>query len=228
MHRQSGLPRDQLSRQRRPPRNMMKLYFSPGACSLSPHIALLEAGLAFTTERVDLRTKLTASGVDYAAINPKGCVPALELDDGSVLTEGPAIVQYIADQAPGKQLAPAAGTVEHYKTIEWLNFIATELHKHFSPLFNPAIGDDVKTAARTMLTKRFGYVAAQLEGREYLVGERFSIADGYLFTVANWASVVRFDLTTWPALQAFQQRIAARPAVRQAMGDEGLLGRTTP
>jgi glutathione S-transferase len=203
---------------------MMKLYFSPGACSLSPHIALLEAGLAFTTERVDLRKKLTASGADFTAINPKGSVPALELDDGSVLTEGPAIVQYIADQAPDKQLAPAAGTPDHYKEIEWLNFIGTELHKNFSPLFNPASSDDVKAGAFAMLTKRFGYVAAQLDGRDYLVGGRFSVADGYLFTVANWASVVRFDLAPWPALQAFQQRIAARPAVRQAMGDEGLLG----
>jgi glutathione S-transferase len=203
---------------------MMKLYFSPGACSLSPHIALLEAGLAFTTERVDLRKKLTASGADFTAINPKGSVPALELDDGSVLTEGPAIVQYIADQAPDKQLAPAAGTPDHYKEIEWLNFIGTELHKNFSPLFNPASSDDVKAGAFAMLTKRFGYVAAQLDGRDYLVGGRFSVADGYLFTVTNWASVVRFDLAPWPALQAFQQRIAARPAVRQAMGDEGLLG----
>jgi glutathione S-transferase len=202
----------------------MKLYLSPGACSLSPHIALLEAGLTFTTEKVDLRKKLTASGADYTAINPKGSVPALELDDGSVLTEGPAIVQYIAHQAPDKQLMPAAGTPDHYKEIEWLNFIGTELHKNFGPLFNPASSEDVKTGARALLAKRFGYVAGQLDGRDYLVGGRFSVADGYLFTVANWASVVRFDLSPWPSLQAFQERIAARPAVRQAMGDEGLLG----
>ncbi|MET0856422.1 MAG: glutathione transferase GstA [Telluria sp.] len=202
----------------------MKLYFSPGACSLSPHIALLEAGLAFTTERVDIRKKLTASGADYTAINPKGYVPALELDDGTVLTEGPAIVQYIADQAPAKQLAPAAGSAGHYQLVEWLNFIGTELHKNFGPLFNPAAGDDAKAAARAVLARRFGYTAQMLEGRDYLVGERFSVADGYLFTVANWATVVRLDLSPWLALQAFQQRIAARPAVQQAMRDEGLLG----
>ena len=202
----------------------MKLYFSPGACSLSAHIALLEAGLAFTTERVDLRKKLTAGGADYLSINPKGSVPALEFDDGAVLTEGPAIVQYIADQAPGKQLAPAAGSAEHYKMLEWLNFIGTELHKNFGVFFNPASSDDAKDAARALLTKRFAYVATRLEGREYLVGERFSVADGYLFTIANWAPVVHFDLAPWPALQAFQARIAARPAVQQAMRDEGLLG----
>jgi glutathione S-transferase len=211
----------------RPPtikRNIMKLYFSPGACSLSPHIALLEAGLAFTTERVDLRKKLTASGADYTAINPKGYVPALELENGAVLTEGPAIVQYIADQAPDKQLAPAAGSAEHYKLLEWLNFIGTELHKNFGPLFNPGAGEDAKSGARVMLAKRFGYVAQMLEGRDFLVGARFTVADAYLFTVANWASVVRFDMSPWPVLQAYQERIAARPAVQQAMRDEGLLG----
>jgi glutathione S-transferase len=202
----------------------MKLYFSPGACSLSPHIALLEAGLAFTTERVDLRKKLTAGGADFLLVNPKGCVPALELDNGAVLTEGPAIVQYIADQAPGKQLTPAAGTAAHYQTLEWLNFIGTELHKSFGPLFNRAAGDDAKDAARALLAKRFAYVALQLEGREYLVGERFSVADGYLFTVANWAQGVNLDLAPWPVLQAYLARIAARPAVQQAMRDEGLLG----
>lgn len=202
----------------------MKLYFSPGACSLSAHIALLEAGLAFSTERVDIRKKLTASGADFTAINPKGYVPALQLDDGSVLTEGPAIVQYIADLAPEKQLTPAAGTAEHYQLLEWLTFIGTELHKNFGPLFNPAAADDAKAAARAILTRRFGYAAQHLAGRDYLVGQRFSVADGYLFTVANWAAVVRFDLAPWPALQAFQARIAARPAVQQAMRDEGLLG----
>jgi glutathione S-transferase len=203
---------------------MMKLYFSPGACSLSPHIVLLEAGLAFTTEKVDLRKKLTASGADYRAINPKGYVPALELENGAVLTEGPAIVQYIADQASGKQLLPAAGSADHYKMLEWLNYIGTELHKNFGPLFNPATSEDAKAAARTLLGKRFGYVAEMLEGRDYLVGERFSVADAYLFTVANWAKVVRLDLSPWPQLEAFQERIAARPAVQQAMRDEGLLG----
>ncbi len=202
----------------------MKLYFSPGACSLSPHIVLLEAGLPFTTERVNIRKKQTASGADFTAINPKGYVPALELDDGAVLTEGPAIVQYLAALAPEKQLAPAAGTAEHYQLVEWLNYIGTELHKSYGPLFNPAAGDDAKASARSLLAKRFGYVAQVLEGRDYLVGGRFSVADAYLFTVANWAAVVQFDLSAWPALTAYQARIAARPAVQQAMRDEGLLG----
>jgi glutathione S-transferase len=202
----------------------MKLYFSPGACSLSPHIVLLEAGLSFSTERVNIRKKLTAGGADFTAINPKGYVPALDLENGVVLTEGPAIVQYIADLAPDKQLAPAHGTAEHYQMIEWLNFIGTELHKSYGPLFNPAAGDDAKAAARALLTKRFGYVAQALEGRDYLVGDRFSVADAYLFTVANWAPVVQFDISVWPVLQAFHARIAARPAVQQAMRDEGLLG----
>lgn len=202
----------------------MKLYFSPGACSLSPHIALLESGLAFTTERVNLRTRQTAGGADYLAINPKGYVPALELENGSVLTEGPAIVQYIAHQAPQHGLMPAAGTAEHYQALEWLNFIGMELHKNHGPLFNPAAGDDAKAGARAQLAKRFAYVALMLEGRDYLVGDRFTVADGYLFTVANWATVVQFDLSAWPVLQAYQARIAARPAVQQAMRDEGLLG----
>ena len=151
-------------------------------------------------------------------------MPALELENGSVLTEGPAIVQYIADQAPHKGLMPAPGTAGHYQALEWLNFIGTELHKNFSPLFNPANSDDAKAGARAQLTKRFAYVALMLEGRDYLVGDRFTVADGYLFTVANWAAAVQFDLSAWPVLQAYQARIAARPAVQQAMRDEGLLG----
>jgi glutathione S-transferase len=202
----------------------MKLYFSPGACSLSPHIALLEAGLPFTTEKVNIRKRLTDSGADFMAINPKGYVPALELDDGTVLTEGVAITQYIADQAPDKQLTPAHGSAEHYQLLEWLNFIGTEIHKNYSPLFNPASGDDARAGARAALAKRFSFVAQHLDGRDYLIGERFSVADGYLFTVLNWAAVVQFDLAPYPVLQAFHARIAARPAVRQAMHDEGLLG----
>jgi glutathione S-transferase len=202
----------------------MKLYFSPGACSLSPHIVLLEAGLPFTTEKVNIRKKLTAAGADYTAINPKGYVPALELDDGSVLTEGPAIVQYIADQAPDKQLVPAAGSAEHYQVLEWLNYIGTEIHKNYGPLFNPASPEDAKTAARALLARRFAFVAERLATRDYLVGGRFSVADAYLFTVTNWAAMVQLDLSAFPALQAYQARIAARPAVQQAMRDEGLLG----
>jgi glutathione S-transferase len=201
----------------------MKLYFSPGACSLSPHIVLREAGLDFTTERVDLGKKLTASGADFRAINPKGYVPALELKDGSVLTEGPVIVQYLADLAPGSKLAPAAGTMERYQLQEWLNFISTELHKNFSPLFNPAASDDAKKAAHTSLANRFGYVERRLEGREYLMGAQFSVADAYLFTVASWAAYVHVDLSTLPTLQAYIARVAARPAVQQALRDEGLL-----
>ena len=201
----------------------MKLYFSPGACSLCPHIILQEAGLPFTTEKVNIRTKLTASGADFNAINRKGYVPALELDNGTILTEGPAIVQYIADQAPEKQLTPARGSAEHYQMLEWLNFIGTEIHKNYSPLFNTAASDDAKAGARAMLARRFTFVAGHLDGRDYLVGERFSVADAYLFTVANWAAVVQLDLSPFPALQAYQARIAARPAVQQAMRDEGLL-----
>jgi glutathione S-transferase len=201
----------------------MKLYFSPGACSLSPHIVLLESGLGFTTERVDLGTKQTAGGADFRSINPKGYVPALELKDGTVLTEGPAIVQYVADQAPGSNLAPAFGTIERYKLIAWLNFISAELHKNFSPLFRPTSTEDMKNAARTNLTNRFDYVARELEGREYLMGSQFTVADAYLFTVANWGSFVQFDLSGFPALQAYLARVAARPAVQQALRDEGLL-----
>jgi glutathione S-transferase len=140
------------------------------------------------------------------------------------LTEGPAIVQYVADQAPHTGLMPAPGTAAHYHALEWLNYIGTELHKNYGPLFNPAAGDDAKAGARALLTKRFAYVALMLEGRDYLVGERFTVADGYLFTVANWAAVVQFDMSAWPVLQAYQARIAARPAVQQAMRAEGLLG----
>jgi glutathione S-transferase len=201
----------------------MKLYFSPGACSLSPHIVLLEAGLGFTTERVDLGKKVTASGADFRGINPKGYVPALELKDGSVLTEGPIIMQYIADQAPASKLVPAAGTMERYRVQEWLNFISTELHKNFGPLFNRAASEDAKNGAHTSLANRFGYVERRLEGSEYLMGPQFSVADAYLFTVASWAAHVHVDLSSFPTLQAYLARIAARPAVQQALRDEGLL-----
>ncbi len=202
----------------------MKLYFSPGACSLSPHIVLLEAGLPFTTEKVNIRKRLTDSGADFMAINPKGYVPALELDNGAILTEGPVIGQYIADQAPDKQLVPARGSAEHYQLLEWLNFIGTEIHKSYSPLFNPASGDDAKANARAALARRFAYTAERLEGRDYLIGERFSVADAYLFTVLNWAAIVQIDLSAYPVLQSYHARIAGRPAVQQAMRDEGLLG----
>jgi glutathione S-transferase len=201
----------------------MKLYFSPGACSLSPHIVLLEAGLSFTTERVDLGKKLTASGADYRTINPKGYVPALALDDGSVLTEGPAIVQYLADQAPKTQLLPPVGTMDRYHVLEWLNYISAELHKNFGPLFNPASTEDMKKAARTSLSNRFAYVETALKGKDYLLGTQFTVADAYLFTVANWTGHVQIDTSDWPSLRAFLARVAARPAVQQALSDEGLL-----
>lgn len=201
----------------------MKLYFSPGACSLSPHIVLLEAGLGFTTERVDLATKLTASGSDYSAINPKGSVPALQLDDGQILTEGPAIVQYLADLVPAKQLAPVAGSIERYRLIEALNFISTELHKGFSPLFNPDMPPEAAIIARALLVNRIGLIARQLESSAYLCGQQFSVADAYLFTVLNWAAYVDLDLSAWPAVGAYLGRIAARPAVHLALLEEGLI-----
>ena len=201
----------------------MKLYFSPGACSLSPHIILQEAGLPFTIEKVDLRSKLTASGADYLSINPKGYVPALVTDDGVLLTEGPAIVQYLADQVPEKQLAPANGSLERYQLMSWLNFIGTEIHKNYSALFNPASSDELKDNARQNLARRYAYVERMLEGREYLVGERFSVADGYLFVVTNWAGMLKLDMSAFPQIAAFQKRIAARPAVQQAMKAEGLI-----
>jgi glutathione S-transferase len=201
----------------------MKLYFSPGACSLSPHIALREAGLDFVAERVDLRQKVTESGADFRAVNPKGYVPALQLKDGTVLTEGPAIVQYIADQAPASKLAPAAGSIERYQLVEWLNYISTEVHKSFSPLFNPAATDDMKQAARTAIANRLNYVAQVLDGREFLMGSTFTVADAYLFTVLGWAGYVKLSLADWPVLQAYIERVGARPAVQQAMRDEGLI-----
>jgi len=201
----------------------MKLYFSPGACSLSPHIVLQEAGLDFTLERVDIPRRQTASGADFLAINPKGYVPALELKDGSVLTEGPAIVQFVADLAPDRQLVPAHGTLERYQLIEWLNFIATELHKGFSPLFRPTASADMKDAARASLRNRLGWVAQRLDGRDYLMGTQFTVADAYLFTVLGWAGVVQFDLSPWPVLDSYRQRVGGRPAVQQALRAEGLL-----
>jgi glutathione S-transferase len=202
---------------------IMKLYFSPGACSLSPHIVLLEARLPFTLEKVDLRSKTTAGGQDYRAINPKGAVPALEFDAGAVLTEGPAIVQYVADLAPASGLAPAAGTMARYQLAEWLNFISTELHKNYSPLFRPELSDELKTYARNNLNQRYAHVEKQLDGREYLMGAQFTAADAYLFVVTNWARAVKLDLSAFANLLAFQKRVAARPAVQQAMRDEGLL-----
>ncbi len=201
----------------------MKLYMKPGACSLSPHIVLEESGLAYETENVDLATKLTASGKDYWAINPKGYVPALLLGNGDLLTEGPAIIQYIADQVPEKKLAPANGSPERYRLQGWLTFIGTELHKSFSPFFNPAASDDWKFSAMANLTRRLAYTDEQLAGKSFLLGEDFSVADAYLFTVLGWAKFIKLDLSSWSKLVAFQARVAARPAVQAAMKAEGLI-----
>jgi glutathione S-transferase len=201
----------------------MKLYFSPGACSLSPHIVLREAGLDFSAEQVDLRNKVTAGGADFRAINPKGYVPALQLDDGSVLTEGAVIVQYLADRAPESKLAPAAGTPERYKLMEWLNYIAAEVHKSFSPLFNPATGEEAKGAARAAIINRLKFVEQALDGQDYLMGSQFTVADAYLFTVLGWAGHVQLSLAELPTVQAYVARVGARPAVQQALRDEGLV-----
>jgi glutathione S-transferase len=201
----------------------MKLYFSPGACSMSPHIALREAGIEFDLVKVDLGTKLTADGADFTAINTKGYVPVLELDDGSVLTEGPAIVQYIADQAPASKLAPAAGTLERYRLMEWLNYITSEMHKSFSPLFNPNASDELKAMVREALAQRFDYLSTRLQGKSFLMGDTFTVADGYLFTVLGWTKPTHIDLEKWPVLSSYTKQISARPAVRAAMQAEGLV-----
>ena len=201
----------------------MKLYFSPGACSLSPHIVAREAGLPITLVRVDTKGKKTITGDDYLSINGKGYVPLLELDDGTRLTEGPAIVQYLADRAPQKKLAPANGTIERYKLQEWLNFITSELHKQFSPLFDPSMPEDAKAKFRDKIAARFDWVVAQLGDKPYLTGEDFTVADAYLFTVANWTKYTGIDLAHWPLLQAYMARVAARHAVQAALKEEGLL-----
>ena len=200
----------------------MKLFLKPGACSLSPHIVLEESGLAYETEYVDLKTKVTASGADYLAINPKGYVPALLLDSGELLSEGPAIVQYIADQVPATRLAPANGTIERYRLQSWLTFIGTELHKSFSPFFNPAAGDAWKEIGRANLERRLAYTDAQLAGKSYLLGEDFTVADAYLFTVLSWAKFIGLDLAQWPNVHAYQARVASRPKVQAALKAEGL------
>ena len=201
----------------------MKLYYSPGACSLSPHIALHEAGLAHELVKVDLKAKKTETGEDFAKINPKNQVPALMLDNGELLTEGPVIVQAIADKASAKNLAPARDSAERYKLLEWLNFITGELHKNFSPLFNPAIPDEVKNFFRDRIMSKFKYIDAQLAGRDYLMGKQFTVADGYLFTMLCWADRMNFDLSALPNLVAYKARVAARPKVQEALTKEGLM-----
>ncbi|WP_298209547.1 glutathione transferase GstA [Acidovorax sp.] len=201
----------------------MKLYYSPGACSLSPHIALNEAGLAYTPVLASTKSHKLQDGTDFYTINPLGYVPVLELPNGERLREGPAIVQYIADQVPDKQLAPANGTMARYRLQEWLTFIGTEVHKGFSPLFNPASPEETKTMARDNLRKRLQWVDGQLAGKQYLMGDQFTVADGYLFTVTNWAKLTHVDLSGLDHLVAYRERVGARPAVQAAMKAEGLL-----
>jgi glutathione S-transferase len=197
----------------------MKLYYSPGACSLSPHIVLNEAGIAFDAETVDLGAKKTKSGADYKAINPKGAVPALQLDNGQVLTEGSAIVQYLADQKPATKLAPAAGTLERYRLQEWLNYIASEIHKGFSPMFNPKATDEWKQVIKDQLAAKFDYLSKQLQGKDYLMGA-FSVADAYLFTILGWSKHFSIDLAKWPVLASYMERVGARPAVKATLEAE--------
>jgi glutathione S-transferase len=195
----------------------MKLYYSPGACSLSPHIALHEAGLEHELVKVDLRAKKLENGDDYLKVNPKGQVPALMLDNGELVTEGPVIVQMIADKAAAKNLAPAAHSPERYKLQEWLAYINGELHKNIGPLFNPALSDDAKGVFKDRAMGKFKYVDGQLAGKDYLMGKQFTVADGYLFVMLAWADRNKFDLSGLSNLKAYQARVAARPAVQAAL-----------
>jgi glutathione S-transferase len=201
----------------------MKLYYSPGACSLSPHIVLRESGLPFTPVMASTKTHKLADGTDYYTINPKGYVPLLELDDGQRLAEGPAIVQYIADKVPEKKLVAPWGTMERYRQIEWLTFIGTEIHKSFSPLFAPNMPEEAKAISRERVLGRLTWVNQQLEGKQFLMGDSFCVADAYLFTVTNWCKFVNLDISALTHLGAFMGRVAARPAVQEALKAEGLL-----
>ncbi|HTN95258.1 MAG TPA: glutathione transferase GstA [Gallionella sp.] len=200
---------------------MLKLYYVPGTCALCPHIVLREAGLGYNLEKVGRDDKKTETGLDYIAINPKTNVPALTMDNGQVLTEVAVIVQYLADQTPEKRLAPPAGTLERYRLQEWLNFISSEIHKGCSPLFNPKLDDEAKAALMPRLKQRIAYAADALKSRDYLMGH-FTVADAYLFTVLRWAPRLEIDLSAWPVLKDYMERIAARPAVKAAMKEEGL------
>ena len=200
----------------------MKLYYSPGACSLSPHIALEESGLPYEAILAPTKTKVLPDGSDYRLVNPLGYVPYLVLDDGTGLREGPAIVQYIADQAPDKQLAPPNGTVARYQLQSWLNFIGTEVHKNFGPLFNPNMPEEVRQMYVANLGNRLKWVDGELADKPYLMGQQFTVADGYLFVVTNWAAPLKVDLSAMPNLLALRARVAARPAVQRAMQAEGL------
>ena len=200
----------------------MKLYFAPGACSLSPHIILRETGMNFDLEQVNNQEKKTKSGTDYWTINAKGQVPVLELDNGERITEGPVIVQYLADQKPSAGLVPAAGTIERYRVQEWLNFVTSELHKSLGPIFRPTTPDAYKTISRENLGKRFDWLNKHFAGKQYLMGDKFTVADAYLFTVLRWLPRAGMDVATWPNLKAYVERVAARPKVQEALKAEGL------
>jgi glutathione S-transferase len=202
----------------------MKLYYSPGACSLSPHIVLCEAELPYTLEKVDLSAKKTDAGADYLKVNPKGYVPAIELDDGQILTEGPAVVQYLADRVPEKKLAPPSGTMERYRLQESLNFTTSELHKAYGELFNKSAPEEWKDVVRKRIGARLDVAARQLAGKRYVLGDKFTVADAYFFTILRWSKWVDIDLTAWPDVANYVERVAGRPAVQFAMKEEGLPG----
>jgi glutathione S-transferase len=201
----------------------MKLYYSPGACSLSPHIALLEAGLPYDLVKVDLRAKKLENGDDFWKVNPKGQVPALALDNGELVTEGPVIVQMIADKAADKHLAPPRDSAERYKLQEWLTYINSEVHKNIGPMFSPVLSDDAKAFFKDRAMGKFKYLDGQLAGHDYLMGKQFTVADGYLFTMLSWAERMKFDMSALPTLLAYQARVAARPKVMEALVKEGLM-----
>lgn len=201
----------------------MKLYYSPGACSLASHIALYETGLPFEIDRLIKTTKMTVGGENFMQVNPKGYVPTIKLDDGSILTEGAAVLQYIADQKPDSGLAPKCGTMERYRLQEWLTFISSEIHKSFSPFFNKDASEETKNIARNNLNKRLPHVETQLAKTPYLMGDRFTVADAYLFVVVNWSKHAGFDLGLFPKIQEYMARVAARPAVQAALKAEGLI-----
>lgn len=201
----------------------MKLYYTPGACSLAAHIVLCELDLPHELVKVDLKTHTTEDGGDYYRVNPKGYVPALELDDGEVLTEDAVLLQYLADLKPGSGLLPAAGSMERWRVLEWLNFVSSELHKGLGALFNPAVTPEWRAAVISKVENRFAYLDRLLADQGYLTGNEFCIADAYLFTIVSWTGLMSIDLTPWPSLAAFQMRVAARPGVQEAMRTEGLL-----
>lgn len=200
----------------------MKLYYAQAACSLAPHIALQESGLKFELEGVNLRSKQYKGG-DFTKVNPKGSVPTLELDDGQLLTEAAVLLKYIADRKPEANLAPKTGSMERYRLDEWLNYIATELHKGFAPLWHPKMPDDVKAMTKEAIGKKFDYVSERLKNQDYLMGKQYTVADAYLFTVTNWTSMTGMDLAKWPTLAAHYERVKARPATQAALKEEGLL-----